>query len=174
MTARIGDGRGGRGWRLAAVLCLLLVLPVSWAGGSPLHAQESAPPNQIHVSVTLGGYILLGVGYTHWIEEHHALEFTLFPFAHPSEGFPFGLRAGHAWIPSNERWRAKLGSNVTALIRPVESSYRRFTPILAFTPGLHYEASESHTLRADVWMSYFLTEKVFAPSGVELLSGWNR
>jgi hypothetical protein len=174
MTARIGDGRAGRGWSLAAVLSLLLVLPMSWPGESPLHAQDSVPPNQIHVSVTLGGYILLGVGYTHWIEEHHALELTAFPFAYPSEGFPFGLRVGHAWIPSNERWRAKLGSNVTVLIRPVESSYRRFTPILAFTPGLHYDLTDTRTLRADVWMSYFLTERVLAPTGVEVLTGWSR
>jgi hypothetical protein len=174
MTANIGDGRAGRGRSLAAGVCLLLVLSMSWPGESPLHAQDHVPPNQIHVSVTLGGYILLGVGYTHWIEEHHALEFTLFPLAHPGEGFPFGLRVGHAWIPSDERWRAKLGSNVTVLIRPVESSYRRFTPILAFTPGLHYDLTDTRTLRADVWMSYFPTERVLAPTGVEVLTGWSR
>jgi hypothetical protein len=176
MTSRVSHLREAVLSPSASVLVLVLLILQAWSGlgGVPLHAQSSVPKDQIHVSVTLGGYILLGVGYTRWIEQHHALEFTLFPLAHPSEGFPFGLRAGHAWIPSNERWRAKLGGNVTVLIRPVESSRSRFTPILAFTPGLHYQPSDSRTLRADVWMSWFLTEKVFAPSGVEILSGWNR
>jgi len=167
-------GRAG-GWRgvLASVL-FLAVIPALHGAGRDLHGQTKVPSDQIHVSVTLGGYILLGVGYTRWIEEHHALEFTLFPFAHPSEGFPFGLRVGHAWIPSNERWRAKLGSNVTVLIRPVESSHGRFTPILAFTPGIQYDPSDSRSFRADVWMSYFLMERVFAPTGIEILSGWSR
>lgn len=176
MTSRAVSLRGTIGCRWAPVLALAFGIVHAWGGFGrvPLHAQSSVPKDQIHVSVALGGYSLLGVGYTRWIEEHHALEFTVFPFAHPSEGFPFGLRAAHAWIPSCEPWRAKLGGNVTVLIRPVESSRRRFTPILAFTPGLHYQASETQTLRADVWMSWFLTEGVFAPTGVELLSGWNR
>ncbi len=174
MTARAGGPRGGFRACLALVLFLLALQPWNGAGNAELHGQTRVPPDQIHVSVTLGGYILLGVGYTRWIEEHHALEFTLFPLAHPGEGFPFGLRAGHAWIPSNERWRAKLGSNVTILIRPVESSQRRFTPILALTPGVHYDPTDSQSLRADLWMSYFLTERVFAPTGVEFLSLWNR
>jgi hypothetical protein len=174
MSGRASGRCGGLRVGPAATLLLLVVLSWSGTGTTPLHAQSSAPPNQLHVSLTLGGYILLGVGYTRWVEEHHALEATVFPFAYPSEGFPFGLRLGHAWIPSDERWRAKLGSNVTVLIRPVESTQRRFTPILAFTPGLHYDVTDTRTLRADVWMSYFLTESVFAPTGVEFLSGWNR
>jgi hypothetical protein len=174
MTSRLADLRGAFRAPIAPILVFLALHAWSGIGGVPLHAQSRVPPNQIHVSVALGGYILLGVGYTRWIAEHHALELTAFPFAYPSEGFPFGLRVGHAWIPSNERWRAKLGSNVTVLIRPVESSYRRFTPILAFTPGLHYDLSDTRTLRADVWMSYFLTERVLAPTGVEVLTGWSR
>jgi len=174
MTARAGGPRGGFRACLAPALFLLALHPWNGAGHAELHGQTRVPPDQIHVSLTLGGYILLGVGYTRWIEEHHALEFTLFPLARPSEGFPFGLRAGHAWVPSNERWRAKLGSNVTILIRPVESSQRRFTPILAFTPGIHYDPTDSQTLRADLWMSYFLRQRVFAPTGVEFLSLWNR
>lgn len=150
----------------------ILVLALTALGIQPVGAQANLPDNRIHVSVTLGGYFLLGVGYTHWIEQHHALEFTVFPFAHPGEGFPFALRAGYAWVPSGEIWRAKLGGNATVLISPASSGRDRFTPLLTFTPGIQYDPTGHQSFRADLWMSYYLTEKAFAPTAIEFLSAW--
>jgi len=124
--------------------------------------------------VTLGGYFLIGIGYTRQIEEHHALEFTVFPFAYPVEGFPFGLRAGYSWVPSDEVWRAKLGGNVTVLIRPGRTGTERFTPFLALTPGIQYDPNHDRSFRADLWMSYYLKEKVFAPTAMEFFYYWPR
>jgi hypothetical protein len=108
------------------------------------------------------------------VEEHHALEFTLFPFAYPGERFPFGIRAGYAWIPSDEVWRAKLGGNFTLLFHPRRGPDNLLTPILAFTPGLQYDPDTERSLRVDAWLSYYLTEKVLAPTALEFLYGWNR
>ncbi len=127
------------------------------------------------MSVTLGGYILVGVGYTRWVEDHHALEFTVFPLAKPGEGvLPFALRAGYAWIPSNEVWRAKLGANFTAVIRPEGAAPDRFEPILALTPGIQYNPQSDQSLRGDLWMSYYPRRRAFAPTAVEILLGWRR
>ena len=101
-------------------------------------------------------------------------DFTLFPFAYPGEGFPFGVRGGYAWVPSDEVWRAKLGGNLTMLIRPGETGGDRFVPILALTPGIQYHPTKDRTFRADLWMSYYLNQRVFAPTAVELLHGWKR
>jgi len=120
----------------------------------------------------MGGYVMVGIGITHWIEEHHALEATLFPFAFPGEGFPFAVKVGYAWTPSDEIWRAKLGGNATVLVRKPTEDRGRFTPILAFTPGIQYDPSDQRSFRADFWMSYFLTEKTFAPTSVEFLYSW--
>ena len=46
------------------------------------------PEDRIHLSLSLGGYVMFGIGITHWIEEHHSLEATLFPLGFPWEGFP--------------------------------------------------------------------------------------
>jgi len=171
MTGRDGLSMARRSTRLACGLCLLLLFqPVS--GSRPLQAQTAVPSDQIHLSITLGGYFLVGVGYTHWMEQHHALEFTVFPLVVPGEGFPFGLRAGYAWVPSDEVWRAKLGGNVMVMVRPSQTGGDRFTPILGLTPGIRYDPDSDRSFRADLWMSYYLKENVFAPTGVEFLFGW--
>jgi hypothetical protein len=163
--------RNGNGARVAlrvGVLLLLFSLPAPRV----LAGQNGIPSDRFHISVTLGGYFLIGVGYSHWIEKHHALEFTAFPFAFPWEGFPFGVRAGYAWVPSNEVWRAKLGGNITVLVRPGLTGPDRFTPILGVTPGIQYDPESDKSFRGDLWMSYYLKEKVFAPTGVEFFYSW--
>lgn len=151
----------------ALALCMLTI-------PRTLPAQSPVPQDRFHFSVTLGGYFLLGIGYTHFVEEHHTLEFTVFPFAHPWEGFPFGVRAGYGWIPSNEVWRAKLGGNLTLLFRPGDQARERFTPILALTPGIQYDPDKDRSFRADLWMSYYLDQRLFAPTAVEFFYGWPR
>jgi hypothetical protein len=157
--------------RVARTAGILLALVLATAPVTP-PASAQIPRDQIHVSLTLGGYVLFGLGYTHWMEEHHALEVTAFPFAYPGEGFPFGLRFGYAWVPSDEVWRAKLGGNFTLLFHARAGESKLVTPLLAFTPGIQYDPGTEQTLRMDLWMSYFLTERVFAPTAVELAYGW--
>jgi hypothetical protein len=155
---------------LARVLILLSLATLIPSLASPASGQ--VPNDRIHVSLSLGGYVMVGIGITHWIEEHHALEATVYPFAFPGEGFPFAVKAGYAWTPSDEVWRAKLGGNFTLLFRGSEENSGRFVPLVAFTPGLQYDPSDQRSFRADLWMSYYLTEKVFAPTAVEFLYAW--
>jgi hypothetical protein len=171
MTRQTCSGQGLSKLSTTLILALLMALGAAF---TPLEAtaQSTIPCDRYHVSVTLGGHFLLGVGYTRWIEDHHALEFTVFPFAYPGEGFPFGVRGGYAWVPSDESWRAKLGGNFTLLISPGGQRSERFTPLLAFTPGIQYEPDKNYNIRADLWMSYFLNQKVFAPMALEILSGF--
>ncbi len=150
----------------------VLLLLLSLSTPQLLAGQSGVPSDRFHLSVTLGGYFLVGVGYSHWVEKHHALEFTVFPFAYPGEGFPFGLRAGYAWVPSDEVWRAKLGGNMTVLVRPGLTGAERFTPSWDVTPGIQYDPKSDRSFRADFWMSYYLKEKVFAPTGVEFFYSW--
>lgn len=153
------------GWAIPAALVLFLAL-------FPRPILGQVPNDRIHLSLNMGGYVMVGIGITHWIEEHHALEATLFPFAFPGEGFPFAVKVGYAWTPSDEIWRAKLGGNATVLVRKPTEDRGRFTPILAFTPGIQYDPSDQRSFRADFWMSYFLTEKTFAPTSLEFLYSW--
>jgi hypothetical protein len=171
MTRRTGHRSDPKRTRLVLSLALLLFF-LALPAGQPAHAQSDVPSDRIHLSITLGGYFLVGVGYSRYIEQHHALEFTVFPFAYPSEGFPFGLRAGYAWVPSDEVWRAKLGGNMTVLIRPGQAGKDRLTPLLGLTPGIQYDPESDRSFRADLWMSYYLKEKVFAPTGLEFFYSW--
>ncbi len=160
---------------LLSGLVLSLVLLFGFFPTTPgLNAQSAVPTDQFHISVTLGGHFLVGLGYTMWVEEHHAVEFTLFPFAHPKEGFPFGLRAGYAWIPSDEVWRAKLGANVTLLLRTDGSGGHLLTPTLGLTPGILYIPDSKRSFRGDFWMSYYLREKAFVPTGLEFFYNWTK
>ena len=171
MTGNNSVGMGKRDLRRAFGLYLLLIATAIPAS-EPVQGQSGVPTDQFHLSITLGGHFLVGVGYTHWIENHHALEFTAFPFAHPKEGFPFGLRAGYAWVPSDEVWRAKLGANVMVLIRPNPNGGNRFTLTLGITPGIQYFPDHERSFRADFWMSYYLREGIFIPNGLEFLYLW--
>ena len=156
---------------------LVLGLVILIGGGlctTPVTGQSAVPSDQFHISVTLGGHFLVGLGYTNWVEQHHALEFTLFPFAHPKEGFPFGVRAGYAWVPSDEIWRAKLGANVTLLFRASDGPGDRFTPTVGLTPGILYIPDSGKSFRGDFWMSYYIRERAFVPTGLEFLYSWAR
>ncbi len=156
--------------RLARGILLALFLLPLLLGPDPLHGQ--IPKDRIHVSLSLGGYVMFGVGYTHWVERHHALEATLYPFAYPWDGIPCALKLGYAWIPSNEAVRAKLGGNFTLLLHDHEGIGRTLTPLVAFTPGIQYDPTRGESIRWDFWMSYFPTEGVFAPTALETLFGW--
>ena len=150
---------------------LLVLLGLAWTPSAGT-AQTSVPRDQFHVSLAMGGHFHIGIGYTHWIEQHHAVEFTAFPLIYPFSDFHFALRTGYSWVPSDEVWRAKLGGNLTVLIRPRRSGQHRFTPFLALTPGIQYEPDADRTFRSDLWVSYYLREKVFAPTALEIIYLW--
>ena len=171
MTVSNGLSRNRTRAPVALGLGILLLL-FSLAAPRSVTGQSGVPSDRFHISITLGGYFLVGVGYSHWMEKHHAMEFTVFPFAYPGDGFPFGVRAGYAWVPSDEVWRAKLGANMTVLVRPSLSGSDRFRTLLGVTPGIQYDPKSDRSFRADLWMSYYLREKIFAPTGVELFYCW--
>jgi len=166
--------RTGGAMRVPGSRPLFFLLAGLAAGHGSALAQSAVPTDQFHVSVTVGRHFLVGVGYTHWVEEHHALEFTAFPFAHPKEGFPFGLRVGYGWVPSDEVWRAKLGANMTLLIHPGETGGRRFIPTLGISPGIQYDPDDDQSFRADFWMSYYFQEGILVPTGLEFFYAWPR
>ena len=67
-----------------------------------------------------------------------------------------------------------MGANVTLLVEPWRERGDRFIPILALTPGIQYEPDSDLCWRGDLWMSYFPTQHVFAPTTIEILSGWKK
>jgi len=148
-------------------ICAILLLAT---GTEP--ARSQVPGDRIHLSLSLGGYVMLGIGLTHWVEEHHAVEATLYPLGFPWEGFPSALKLGYAWTPSDEVWRAKLGGNVTILRHRHPGHSGGFTPVLAFTPGIQYDPTDQRSVRLDLWMSYYLLEGVFAPTALEVIHAW--
>jgi hypothetical protein len=160
--------------RLFWLVVGLVILIGGGLRATPVTGQSAIPSDQFHLTVTLGGHFLVGLGYTNWVEQHHALEFTLFPFAHPKEGFPFGVRAGYAWVPSDEIWRAKLGANMTLLFRTGGGPGDRFTPTVGLTPGILYIPDSGKSFRGDFWMSYYIRERAFVPTGLEFLYNWTK
>lgn len=163
MSIRNRFGRS-RMFRVGFLSALCLVLPGS-------HATGQTPRDQVHLAVSLGGYLRVGIGLTHWIEEHHSLEVTAYPLSFPWDGLNMELRGGYNWIPSNEAWRAKLGAGASLLIHQPQGDGGWVTPLLSFTPGLNYVPENERCLRVDLPMAYFPTERVFAPRGVDFFYG---
>jgi hypothetical protein len=159
--------RRSRSLSAGLTLCTVLLLVT---GTDP--ARSQVPSDRIHLSLSLGGYVMLGIGFTHWVEEHHAIEATLYPLGFPWDGFPSAAKLGYAWTPSDEVWRAKLGGNVTVLRHRHPGHSGGFTPVLAFTPGLQYDPTDQRSVRLDLWMSYYLLERVFAPTALEVIHAW--
>ena len=158
---RSGPIRTPRGWLLLILCC---VIP-----SQAVHAQ--IPRDQVHLAVSLGGYVKVGIGITHWVEQHHSVEITAYPLAYPWEGLNMELRAGYNWIPSDEAWRAKLGAGASLLIHQPRGAGGWVTPLVSFTPGLNYVPENERCLRVDLPMSYYLTERVFAPTGIDFFYG---
>jgi len=48
----------------------------------------------------------------------------------------------------------------------------RFTPILSFTPGIQYDPEHDRSFRTDMWISYYLRDKVLAPTALEFFFSW--
>ncbi len=143
---------------------------------APLLAQGSG--NQIHFSITLSGHVLLGLGITHWLDSSNTLIATAFlPLELPEkslaiEDFPFGFRAGYAYYGKGDPWRMKLGGDVAVIISPPDpEDNRRVLPMITFSPGVQYVFESKNTLTPQFWLSYFPTQRLVAPTGIEVLYG---
>ena len=64
-------------------------------GANPSPVLAQSPRDQVHLSLSLGGFVKVGIGFTHWMEEHHALEFTAFPVGLPMGRNPHGSQG---WV----------------------------------------------------------------------------
>jgi len=40
------------------------------------------------------------------------------------------------------------------------------------TPGIRYDHEHDRSFRADAWLSYYVKQKVFAPTGIEFFYCW--
>jgi hypothetical protein len=152
---------------LAALVPLLL--------SAPLRAQGSE--NQIHFSITLSGHVLLGVGFTHWVNQSNTLSATAFlPLELPEkslaiEDFPFGFRAGYAYYGKGDPWRMKLGADMTVILSPPDPGERRVMPLITFSPGVQYTFESKNMVTPQLWLSYFPMKRLVAPTGIEVLYG---
>lgn len=142
---------------------------------APLLAQNSE--NQIHLSITLSGHVLLGVGITHWVNNSNTLMATAFlPLELPEkslaiEDFPFGFRAGYAYYGRGDPWRMKLGADMTVIISPPDPDKRRVLPLITFSPGVQYVFESKNAVTPQLWLSYFPMQRIVAPAGIEVLYG---
>ncbi|GEM_PF-1558158 len=151
------------------ILSLLLLFCISKAAHS---AGDGF--NRLHVSFTLGGHLLFGVGFEHGFSNHHALQATVYPLLIPGKGMPFAFHAGYNYYFSGEKWRAKMGVGYAFLVSPPDPNQRKVMPMLLFTPGISYHFKDSaDNLLFQPWLAYFLkhANRRFAPIGLEFRYG---
>jgi hypothetical protein len=65
----------------------------------------------------------------------------------------------------------KLGGDVTVIISPPDPEDRRVLPLITFSPGVQYVFESKNTLTPQLWLSYFPTQRLVAPTGIEVLYG---
>jgi hypothetical protein len=125
--------------------------------------------NRVHLSVTLSGHVLFGIGFEHFLAEQHAIQATVFPLMAPGKGFPFALSGGYAYYTREDRWRGKLGVEVTAIVSPPAPDRRRILPLLNIMPGLEYSFDGSNSIQTQLWLAFFLKKykRRFAPIGID-------
>lgn len=131
--------------------------------------------DRVNFSVTLSGHVLVGVGFEHGFNAHHALQVKAFPLVVPGKGFPFAFSAGYNYYTKGVRWRGKIGANFTLLVSPPDPVKRKWMPMLVLAPGVQYGFNETNSLTFQPWLAYFLAHanRRFAPIGLEFIYGRN-
>ncbi len=149
---------------LMEVLLLALIQP----------AQSSDMYNRVHVSVTLSGHILFGVGVEHGFTEHHALQITVYPLVVPGKGFPFAMQAGYNYYWGGSLWKGKVGFAGGVIVSPPDPDKRRYLPMLMLTPGVRY-ADKDNFYTGALWLARFLGKTnqkwPIVPIGIEARYG---
>ncbi|MCD4693354.1 MAG: hypothetical protein K8R79_10600 [Calditrichales bacterium] len=142
---------------------MILFIQVSHAGNKS--------SNQLNLSITLSGHILFGFGYTHWLDDNNTVGGTLYII--PEKGAPFGLNGGYAYFTNGERWRMKLGAELTLLVCPPDPDKRKILPMINFVPGVQYAINDENFVMSQLWLSYLPVKAnvKFAPTGLEFIYG---
>ncbi len=139
-------------------------------------AYSGSSYNRLNLSVTVSGHVLIGMGYEHGFNEHHALGFTVYPLVMPGKGFPFALKTLYRYYANGARWQATLGGGFGLIISPPDPQERRWLPMLLLTPGVRY-ADGNNRYGADIWLAHFLTKTnrnwPLIPIGLEANYGRN-
>lgn len=127
--------------------------------------------NQINFSLTLSGHILLGIGYSHEVADHHLLQATFFFI--PAKGFPFAVNGGYNYYFKGDKWQPNLGLEAVLIVSPPDPKKRKYLPLLNFTPGIRFNFNETNFINSRLWLSYFpIKAKIkFAPTGIEFKYG---
>lgn len=129
--------------------------------------------NQINVSFTLSGHILLGIGFSHFFDDNNAVQTTFFII--PEKGFPFAISGGYNYFFGEKKWRPNIGAEFLLLASPPDSEKRKFLPLINFVPGIRYDFDKQQNLNSRLWIAYFLksTRVKIAPIGIEFKYGNN-
>ncbi len=151
---------------LSAVIVLLIVQ-------SAMAANNSF--NRLNLSFTLSGHILVGIGWEHGFDTHHALHVTTYPLMWPGDGFPFAVSAGYNYYYGQNKWRGKIGGAFALLVSPPDPDKRKTMPLLLLTPGVQYAFDLNHSALFQPWLAFFLKKAKhrFAPIGLEFRYGYN-
>ena len=137
------------------------------------HSSALAGKNQtfdrVHISFTLSGHLLFGVGFEHGFTNHHALRVAVFPLLIPGKGLPFAFKAGYNYYTGGSRWKGKLGADVAILVSPPDPQKRKIMPMIVITPGLQYALKEGQYVSFQPWLAWFFkeTNRKFGPIGLE-------
>jgi hypothetical protein len=132
-----------------------------------LHARNYS--NRIHLSVTLSGHVLFGIGFEHFFSEQHAIHATVFPLMAPGKGFPFALSSGYNYYTPEDRWRGKLGLDMMVIVSPPDPERRKMLPLLNICPGVEYAFDSENSVQSQLWLAFFLKRytRRFAPIGID-------
>ncbi len=149
---------------LSVVLILVFIRPV----------QSSDAYNSVQVSVTLSGHVMIGVGFEHGIDRHHAVQIMVYPLIVPGKGFPFALQAGYNYYSGRAHWKGKLGLAGGLIVSPPDPDKRKFLSMILITPGIQYVDGNNHYNGA-LWLARFLGQTnqkwPIVPIGIEARYG---
>jgi len=137
-------------------------------------ARSGEAYNRVNVSFTISGHSLLGLGFEHAFNAHHALQITAYPLIVPGNGFPFALQAGYNYYFNGSHWQGKLGGCFALLVSPPDPQERKYLPMVLLTPGLQYTDGLNY-YSADIWLAHFLKKTnskwPVLPIGLEAVYG---
>ena len=148
-------------------LMLALMLQIT-AANLPAAENES---HNIHLSFTLSGHLLLGIGYSYFWNDRNAVQ-TIF-YIVPEKGLPYGISGGYNYFWGEKKWRPNLGVEFMVLASPPVPDKRKFLRMMKLVPGIRYDFNHEQNLNSRLWIAYFLksTRMRIAPIGIEFLYG---
>jgi hypothetical protein len=113
---------------------------------------------------------MLGIGYDYCFDWNSKIRASV--WIAPEKGFPYAYSGGYAYNFNGNPWRPELGIEYMVITSPPLEEGRKKISLLTLTPAMNYHINNREDIVSGrIWISYLLSRRKIAPTGLEFRYG---